>query len=137
MAGTPPGYNQGGQQQGGYPQQPQQPQQGGYPQQQPQQPGGYPPQQQGYPPQQQQPYGQPGYGAPAQPTGTPGMAIAGLILAIIPCTWWLGIIFSAIGLSQAKKRGAGVGIATAGLVIGIIWGVLSIINIAMGGLQNM
>jgi hypothetical protein len=124
MAGQPP------QQPGGYP--PQQP--GGYQQQ----PGGYPPQQGGYPQQQggypqQQPYGQPGYGPPPQAPGTPAMAIAGLILAIIPCTWWLGLIFSAIGLSQAKKRNKGVGIAVAGLVISLIWGVLVIINFATGG----
>jgi hypothetical protein len=121
MAGTPQGHPP---QQGGYPQQPQgnyPPQQGGYPQQQP--PYG----QQGYPPQ--------GYGPPQQ-QGTPGLAIAGLILAIIPCTWWLGLIFSAIGLSQAKKRGVGTGIATAGLIIGIIWGVLVVINIATGGLAR-
>jgi hypothetical protein len=121
MAGQPP------QQPAGYPQQP-----GGHQQQ----PGGYPPQQGGYPPQQQQPYGQPGYppgyGTPQQPAGTPGMAIAGLILAIIPCTWWLGLIFSAIGLSQAKKRNKGVGIAVAGLVISLIWGLLVIISLATG-----
>jgi hypothetical protein len=115
MAGQPP------QQPPGYGQQP-----GGY--QQP--PAGYPPQQGGYP-QQQPPYGQPGYGPPSAP-GTPGMAIAGLILAIIPCTWWLGLIFSAIGLAQAKQRKKGVGIAVAGLVISLIWGLLVLISIATG-----
>jgi len=116
----------------GYP-----PQQGGHPQQ----PGGYPPQgqyqqqPQGYG--QPQPYGHPGYGAPPQPAGIPGLVIAGFILAIIPCTWWLGLIFSAIGLSQANKRGAGKGLAIAGLVISLCWGGLTIINIAMGGLDRM
>jgi hypothetical protein len=99
--------------------------------------GGYPPQQGGYPPQQQQPYGQPGYppgyGPPQQqPPGTPGLAIAGLILAIIPCTWWLGLIFSAIGLAQAKQRKKGVGIAVAGLVIALIWGLLVVLSFATG-----
>ncbi|MBX3461009.1 MAG: hypothetical protein KF696_13765 [Planctomycetes bacterium] len=117
MAGYPP-------QQGG--------QYGGQPQGQYGQQGGY----------QQQPYGQPGYpqqgyGAPPQQQGTPGLAIAGFILALIPCTWWLGLIFSAIGLAQANKRGAGKGLAIAGLVIGILWGVLVIINIATGGLDRM
>ena len=62
------------------------------------------------------------------------MAIAGLVLGIVaivlsfvPCINWfavlpavLGIIFSAIGLSQAKKTGKGKGQAIAGLVLSIL-----------------
>lgn len=121
MAGYPP--QQGGQPQGGYPQQPQ----GGYPQQ-----GGY----------QQQPYGQPGYPpqgyGPPPAQGAPGLAIAGLICAIIPCTWWLGLIFSIIGLVQSKNRnGAGKGMAIAGIVISLIWLMLGVINVATGGMQRL
>lgn len=127
MAGSPPGYNQG--QQGGYP-----PQNGG----QPQQPGGYPPQQGGgYPQQQQQPYpqqqpyGQPGYGPrPAQ--GIPGTVIAGAVLAILPLCPLIGLILAAVGLGEAKRRNAGVGLAYAAIIMGIIWIVLSIImNVAV------
>ena len=103
MAGQPPGYNQG-----------QQPQQGGYPQQQ-----------QGYPP-QQQPYGQPGYGPPQQ-QGIPGLVIAGAILAILPICPLIGIILAAVGLGEAKRRNAGVGLAQAAIGVGILWIVLSII----------
>jgi hypothetical protein len=117
----------------GYP-----PQQGG----QPQQPGGYPPQgqyqqqPQGYG--QPQPYGHPGYGAPPQPQGAPGLAIAGLICAIIPCTWWLGLIFSIIGLVQSGNRnGAGKGLAIAGIIISCLWLLLGIINVALNGVQGM
>lgn len=124
MAGSPPGYNQGQGQQGGYPQQ--QPQQGGYPPQQ----GGYPPQQGGYP-QQQQPYGaQPGYGAPPK-TGIPGLVIAGAILAIVPICPLIGLILAAVGMGEAKRRNAGVGLAWAAIIMGIIWIVISIgVNVA-------
>jgi hypothetical protein len=62
------------------------------------------------------------------------MAMAGLVLGIvaivlsfIPCIGFfaitpaiLGIIFSIIGLSQAKKTGQGKGMAIAGLVLSIL-----------------
>lgn len=88
-------------------------------------PQGYPPQQGGHP-QQQQPYGQqPGY-AP-QPQGTPGLVIAGAILAIIPICPLIGVILAAVGLGEAKRRNAGVGLAQATIGVGIFWIVLSII----------
>lgn len=114
MAGAPPqGPNQGGgyqQQGGGYPQQ----QGGGYPQQQ--QPYG----QQGYPPQ--------GYGNP-NAGKIPGTVIAGFILAFL-CPL-IGLILCAVGLGEAKRRGAGEGLAIAGIVISLAWLLLSVgINLA-------
>ena len=79
--------------------------------------------------QYQQPY--PQYSAQAQ-SGTNGMAIAGMIMGILSlvtiCCYGfpfnlLGIIFSAIGLSQIKKsnpRQSGKGMAIAGLICSIL-----------------
>lgn len=58
-------------------------------------------------------------GMPPQPQKTNGMAIAGFVCAFL-CSI-LGLIFSAIALSQIGKTGeGGKGLATAGLVISII-----------------
>lgn len=119
----PPGYGQ--QQPPGYGQQPQQ----GYgqqPQGYGQQP--YPPQP-GYPPQYTQPYGGPGQMPP--PVGMPPIVIWGFILALIPCCGVIpaaGAIMCAVGLGEAKRRNAGVGLAYAGIIIGSIWVVLNIIS---------
>ena len=79
--------------------------------------------------QYQQPY--PQYSAQAQ-SGTNGMAIAGMVMGILSlvaiCCYGfpfnlLGIIFSAIGLSQIKKsnpRQSGKGMAIAGLICSIL-----------------
>jgi len=80
-----------------------------------------------------QPYPQtyPQYSAQAQ-SGTNGMAIAGMVMGILSlvaiCCYGfpfnlLGIIFSAIGLSQIKKsnpRQSGKGMAIAGLICSIL-----------------
>jgi hypothetical protein len=73
----------------------------------------------------QQPYGQyPQYGRPPA-TGTNGMAIAGFILAFF-CSI-LGLIFSIIGLNQAKARNqGGQGLAIAGIIISILSMVIGI-----------
>jgi hypothetical protein len=95
-------------------------------------------------------YGAPGaspyvapYGAPARGQGANGLAIAGLIVSSVG---WLivsvlgpvaGIILSAFGLAEAKKREAaghpnpGRGVATAGLVVGIVVAVLGILIVAV------
>lgn len=59
---------------------------------------------------------------PVQPQRTNGMAIAGFVLALLCCTSPLGIIFSAIGLNQIGKDPSqgGKGLATAGLILGIL-----------------
>ena len=50
--------------------------------------------------------------------GAPGIVIAGFILAFL-CPL-VGIILCAIGLGEAKRRGAGVGLAQTGIIIGIV-----------------
>ncbi len=67
---------------------------------------------------------------PVQQNSTNGFAIAGLICSILVGSI-TGIIFSCLGLSQAKKCGNGKGLAIAGLVISIIRIVLIIAFFAL------
>ena len=98
--------------------------------------------QQGY---GQQGYGQPGYGYQLpgygyQPPGsqkTNTMAILGLVFAFVVSP--LGIVFSAIGLSQIKQRREnGRGIALAGLILSIVFTVLGalILLLALAGART-
>jgi len=78
-----------------------------------------------YPPDpyQQQPY------QPYQPpvTGTNTMAILSIIFAFV--FWPLGIVFGHIAKGQIRRTGeGGGGLASAGLIIGYIFGVLTIIG---------
>jgi hypothetical protein len=79
------------------------------------------------PPQPPQPGG---YQQPPQ-QGAPGMAIAGFVVSLIGLliSWiavaglvvsLVGLILAIFGRRQARERGAPSGLATAGLVIGII-----------------
>ena len=51
--------------------------------------------------------------------GTPGTVIAGLILAFF-CPL-IGVILCAVGLPEAQRRNSGVGLAYAGIIIGIVF----------------
>ena len=76
-------------------------------------------------PYQQQPYQQP-YQQPAQ-TRTNTMAILSLIFAFV--FWPLGIVFGHMARGQIRRTGeGGAGLATAGLVISYIFGVLTLIG---------
>lgn len=56
--------------------------------------------------------------------------IAGFILSLFICPL-VGVILCGVGLGEAKRRNAGVGLAYAGIIIGLIWIVLGIvINVA-------
>jgi hypothetical protein len=104
------------------------------------QPGAYqqgayqPPAYQGYP-QQDQPWqgyapaAPAGYGYPA-PQKTNVMAVLGLVFAFLFAP--LGVVFSAIGLSQTKRRGEkGRGLALAGLIVAIAAVVLEVLVIVL------
>lgn len=90
----------------------------------------------GTPPQPPPP--QPGYGAPQQ-QGNPGIAVAGFVCALVGLlvSWvgWtivlcvVGLVLSIMGRRQAVERGAPTGLATAGIVLGIIGTVIAIIII--------
>ncbi|MBA3665559.1 MAG: SdpI family protein [Bacteroidetes bacterium] len=86
---------------------------------------------------------------PSNPNAGKGMGIAGMILGIVaiivsfvPCFgWWavvlavVGLILSAVSMSQAQKAGASKGMAIAGLIcsiIAIIIGSIWIFVIAKG-----
>lgn len=71
---------------------------------------------------------QPIYMAPpvaiVQAPPTNGLAIAGLILSIIPFLEWLGLILSIIAFRQIRRTGAGGrGLAIAGMIIGGIFSI--------------
>ncbi len=89
-------------------------------------PGGVPP---GYAPPFNPGYGYPGGGVPyafAPPVRTNGLAIASLICSLVWFFWLgsiLGIVFGLIARGQIKRskgQEQGSGLATAGLIIGII-----------------
>lgn len=80
-------------------------------------------------------YGVPGYAGPAY-GGTNGLSIAALVCGIcgflcgIPAI--LAIVFGCIGLSQDKQRGqGGRGLAIAGIVLGSLWVIGTILLIAV------
>lgn len=83
--------------------------------------------------------------APPRPSGSNGLAIAGFVLGLLALlTSWipllnilsiiigvLGVILAAIGLAKAGKIGSGKGLAIAGLVLGTLAVVFSIVvNVA-------
>jgi hypothetical protein len=91
----------------------------------------------GQPPYGQPPYGQGQYGQPPygggypMSVGTNGFAIASLICAFL-CTP-LGLVFGLIAKSQIKQTGqGGDGLATAGIVLSVVFIVLTIIGLASG-----
>jgi hypothetical protein len=60
------------------------------------------------------------------------LGIVGLILAIIPCTWWAGLVISIIAFVQSRKVGVRNSLALAGIIIGALWLVFVIIAYATG-----
>jgi Domain of unknown function (DUF4190) len=72
-----------------------------------------------------------GYGAPAvapAPQRTNVMAILGLVFAFVFSP--LGIVFSALGLSQTKKRGeGGRGLAVTGLILSIVFTLIGLLAV--------
>ena len=80
-------------------------------------------------------YGQPGYGQQpyAQQQGTNGMAIASLVTSFL-CSP-LGIVLGFVAKGQIKKTGqSGNGLATAGIIIGVVSILFGILLVA-GGLM--
>ena len=69
-----------------------------------------------------------GYGAPEQTDPGKTLGIAGLVLSIIGCTSLIGLILSIVALNKSKKAGYKNGIALAGIIVGAILLVASIIG---------
>ncbi len=82
-----------------------------------------------------QPPPQPG----AQPGNDPGriLGIIGLITAIIPCTWFVGLILSIIGFVLSRRAGIKNNLALAGIIVAAAWGVISIILNITGAFARM
>jgi hypothetical protein len=73
---------------------------------------------------------QPQHYSPATPAPAPGktntMAILGLVFAFVFAP--LGIVFSIMGRNQIRQTGeGGAGLAKAGLILGIVFTVLSVL----------
>lgn len=74
---------------------------------------------------------------PAPPVKAPGMVVWALVLSILGfcgITAVIGIVLGFIGRGQAKKVGAGVGMATAAIIIGSAWVALGLIGTVISGL---
>ncbi len=104
-------------------------------------PGGYTPPGPGYgsaPGYPGQQYG--GFGPPAAPK-TNGLAIGGFVCSLLGCCGLLaivGIILSAVALNQINKSGGtqgGKNYAIAGLAIGGVWLLISVILTATGNVD--
>jgi hypothetical protein len=70
------------------------------------------------------------YQAPTNPGGVdPGktLGLVGMILAIIPCTYFIGLILSVVAFVMSNRVGIRNQRAIIGIVIGAIWLVISII----------
>ncbi|WP_454042958.1 DUF4190 domain-containing protein [Cellulosimicrobium sp. Marseille-Q8652] len=61
----------------------------------------------------------PGYSAPAQNPGKT-LGIVGFILSFLGCLSIVGIILSIVALNKSKKAGYGNGLAIAGIIVGIL-----------------
>ena len=72
--------------------------------------------------------------APPPAASYPGktLGIVGLILAIIPCTWFAGLIVSIIAFVQSRNVNVRNGLALAGIIIGAVYLVLAIVAYATG-----
>ena len=64
-----------------------------------------------------------------QPSTDPGriLGIIGLITAIIPCTWFVGLICSIIGFVLSRRAGIKNNLALAGIIVAAVWGVISLV----------
>ncbi|MFE9743383.1 DUF4190 domain-containing protein [Saccharothrix saharensis] len=76
------------------------------------------------------PYQHPGYYPPAQPRQTNGMAIAALITAFLFSP--AGIVLGIVARKQIRRTGEdGWGMATAGLIVGVVLTVLWLLAIVL------
>ena len=68
------------------------------------------------------------------PANDPGktLGLVGMILAIIPCTYLIGLILSVVAWVQSNKVGIRNQQALVGLIVGAVWLVLSIIGQVTG-----
>jgi hypothetical protein len=70
------------------------------------------------------------YQAPSNPSGVdPGktLGMVGMILAIIPCTYFIGLVLSVVAFVMSNRVGIRNQRAVIGIVVGAVWLVISVI----------
>jgi hypothetical protein len=70
------------------------------------------------------------YQAPGFPGGVdPGrtLGLVGMILAIIPCTYFIGLVLSVVAFVMSNRVGLRNQRALVGIVVGAVWLVVSIV----------
>jgi hypothetical protein len=55
------------------------------------------------------------------------LGLVGMILAIIPCTYFIGLILSVVAFFMSRRAGFANQKALIGIIVGAVWLVLSII----------
>jgi uncharacterized membrane protein len=65
------------------------------------------------------------------------LGLVGMILAIIPCTYFIGLILSVIGFVISRRAGFQNQKALIGIIVGAVWLVLSIIAQITGVLSGL
>jgi hypothetical protein len=70
------------------------------------------------------------YQAPPNPSGVdPGktLGMVGMILAIIPCTYFIGLVLSVVAFVMSNRVGIRNQRALIGIIVGAVWLVISVI----------
>jgi uncharacterized membrane protein len=65
------------------------------------------------------------------------LGLVGMILAIIPCTYFIGLILSIVAFVMSRRGGFQNQKAMIGIIVGAIWLVLSIIGQITGVLSGL
>lgn len=65
------------------------------------------------------------------------LGLVGMILAIIPCTYFVGLILSIVAYVQSNKVGIKNQKAFIGIIVGAVWLVISIILNVTGALTGL
>ena len=65
------------------------------------------------------------------------LGLVGMILAIIPCTYFIGLVLSIIAFVMSRRVGIRNPEALIGIIVGAIWLVLSIIGQITGALTDV
>jgi lysylphosphatidylglycerol synthetase-like protein (DUF2156 family) len=59
--------------------------------------------------------------------------MVGLITAIVPCTWLVGLVIGIVALVRGRGlQNAGKGMAIAAVIVSVVWVVVSIALLALG-----
>jgi hypothetical protein len=77
--------------------------------------------------------------APTPAADYPGktLGLVGMILAIIPCTWGIGLILSIVAFVQSRGVGIRNQKAFIGIIVGVVWGAFWLVMQITGALANL